>query len=107
VSAAAGDADAAGWLLAASVPSWGLDRVVSGRAAIDARYRPFQHQHDESETAMTTIPLPDDLPDEGPARVPLVSLARSPLSPVLTRIVQRPAERGPGRVVVAAFQSSV
>jgi FXSXX-COOH protein len=59
---------------------------------------------------MTTIHLPGDqpTPDEGPARAPLVSLARQPLSPALTRIVPRPAEdRGPGRVVVAAFQSSV
>lgn len=59
---------------------------------------------------MTTIHLPGDqpAPDEGPARVPLMSLARSPLSAALTRIVPKPAEdRGPGRVVVAAFQSSV
>jgi hypothetical protein len=56
---------------------------------------------------MTTIHLPGDQQPDGPERVPLVSLARSPLSPALTRIVQRPAERGPGRVVVAAFQSSV
>jgi hypothetical protein len=58
---------------------------------------------------MTTIHLPGDqpAPDEGPVRVPLVSLARSPLSPVLMRIVPKPAERGPGRVAVAAFQSSV
>lgn len=57
---------------------------------------------------MTTIHLPGDQPQpEGPARVPLVSLARKPLSPALTRIVPKPADRGPGRVVVAAFQSSV
>lgn len=58
---------------------------------------------------MTTIHLPGDqpAPDEGPERVPLVSLARKPLSPALTRIVPKPADRGPGRVVVAAFQSSV
>jgi hypothetical protein len=57
---------------------------------------------------MTTIHLPGDQQPDGPERVPLVSLARSPLSPALTRIVPKPAEgRGPGRVVVAAFQSSV
>jgi hypothetical protein len=58
---------------------------------------------------MTTIHLPGDqpAPDEGPARVPLMSLARSPLSAALTRIVPKPAERGPSRVAVAAFQSSV
>jgi hypothetical protein len=58
---------------------------------------------------MNTLPLPGDqpTPHEGPVRVPLVSLARSAASPALTRIVPKPAERGPGRVVVAAFQSSV
>jgi hypothetical protein len=58
---------------------------------------------------VNTTHLPGDqpAPDEGPARVPLVSLARSPLSPALTRIVPKPAEHGPGRVAVAAFQSSV
>lgn len=58
---------------------------------------------------MDTIPLPDDQPDrEGPERVPLASLARSGFSPALTRIVPRAqASKGPGRVSVAAFQSSV
>jgi FXSXX-COOH protein len=58
---------------------------------------------------MTTIHLPGDEPEpEGPARVPLASLARSASSPALTRIVPRAQEgRGPGRVSVAAFQSSV
>jgi FXSXX-COOH protein len=68
----------------------------------------LQYQHDGSETAMTTIHLPDDQPQpDGPARVPLARLARGGVSPVLTRIVPKPAERGPGRVAVAAFQSSV
>jgi hypothetical protein len=57
---------------------------------------------------MTTLHLPGDQPQpEGPTRVPLVSLARSPLSPALLRVAPKPADRGPGRVVVAAFQSSV
>jgi FXSXX-COOH protein len=56
---------------------------------------------------MTTIHLPGDQQPDGPERVPLARLARGGVSPVLTRIVPKPAERGPGRVVVAAFQSSV
>ena len=58
---------------------------------------------------MTTLHLPGEqpTPDEGPVRVPLVSLARSPLSAALLRVVPKPAGRGPDRVVVAAFQSSV
>lgn len=48
-------------------------------------------------------------PADGPERVPLVTLAgRCATSPALTRVVPRAeAERGPGRVAVAAFQSSV
>jgi FXSXX-COOH protein len=58
---------------------------------------------------MTTLHLPGDqpAPDEGPVRVPLARLARGGVSPALTRVVPKPADRGPGRVVVAAFQSSV
>jgi FXSXX-COOH protein len=58
---------------------------------------------------MDTIPLPGDRPDrDGPERVPLASLARSASSPALTRIVPRAQKpKGPGRVAVAAFQSSV
>jgi FXSXX-COOH protein len=58
---------------------------------------------------MTTIHLPDTQPQpEGPERVPLARLARGVVSPALTRIVPRAQEsRGPGRVAVAAFQSSV
>lgn len=57
---------------------------------------------------MNTIHLPGDQPEpEGPERVPLASLARGGSSPAVTRIVAREARRGPGRVAVAAFQSSV
>jgi FXSXX-COOH protein len=58
---------------------------------------------------MNTIHLPGDQPTpDGPERVPLASLARGGFSPALTRIVPRAQEgRGPGRVSVAAFQSSV
>lgn len=46
---------------------------------------------------------------EGPERITLVRLARtSAASPALTRIVANGVgQRGPGRVSVAAFQSSV
>lgn len=60
---------------------------------------------------MTTLHLPGDEPQqpvEGPERVPLVRLARAEGSPALTRVVSAGGEsRGPGRVSVAAFQSSV
>lgn len=61
---------------------------------------------------MQTIHLPGDNPQphtvEGPDRVPLIRLARSGGSPALTRIVTAGAgQRGPGRVSVAAFNSSV
>ncbi|MEV4861476.1 FxSxx-COOH cyclophane-containing RiPP peptide [Streptomyces ossamyceticus] len=57
---------------------------------------------------MTTIHLPGDQPQpDDVERVPLARLARSAVSPALTRIVPKPADRGPGRVAVAAFQSSV
>lgn len=46
---------------------------------------------------------------EGPERIQLVRLGRpGTASPALTRVVSNGvAERGPGRVAVAAFQSSV
>lgn len=60
---------------------------------------------------MTTLHLPGDEPQhqpEGPDRVPLIRLARAEGSPALTRIVAAGGERrGPGRVSVAAFNSSV
>jgi FXSXX-COOH protein len=61
---------------------------------------------------MTTLHLPGDEPQphtaEGPDRVPLVRLARDGGSPALARIVAAGGEsRGPGRVSVAAFNSSV
>lgn len=64
---------------------------------------------------MTTIPLPGDEPkpetSAGPERIPLVRLAgqsNGAFSPALTRAVAAGVERrGPGRVAVAAFQSSV
>ncbi|BBC35255.1 hypothetical protein SGFS_065490 [Streptomyces graminofaciens] len=61
---------------------------------------------------MTTLYLPGEQPttDDGPARVSLVTLAagRGASSPALTRVVSHgPARRGPARVAVAAFQSSV
>lgn len=60
---------------------------------------------------MTVLHLPGDEPQpqpEGPDRVPLVCLARDGGSPALTRIVPAGGElRGPSRVSVAAFQSSV
>lgn len=59
---------------------------------------------------MTTLPLPGDQPPpdtaDGLPRVPLDRLARVGASPALTRVVARVQER-PGRVAVAAFQSSV
>ncbi len=98
-----------GWHLAGRAAA---ARLFPSEVVSECHARPLpsaQYQRDGSETAMTTIPLPGDqpTPDEGPERVPLVSLARKPLSPVLTRIVPKPAERGPSRVAVAAFQSSV
>ncbi|MFF7837587.1 FxSxx-COOH cyclophane-containing RiPP peptide [Streptomyces ossamyceticus] len=62
---------------------------------------------------MQTVHLPGDEPKPetsvGPERVPLVRLAgRSGGSPALTRAVAAGVVRGgPGRVAVAAFQSSV
>jgi FXSXX-COOH protein len=58
---------------------------------------------------MNTILLPGDQPEpDGPERVPLARLARGGGSPALTRIAPRGQEpKGPGRVSVAAFQSSV
>ena len=58
------------------------------------------------------VNLPGDQPttDDGPARVSLATLAtqRGASSPALTRVVScGPANRGPARVAVAAFQSSV
>lgn len=98
-----------GWHLAGRAAA---ARLFPSEVVSECHARPLpsaQYQRDGSETAMTTTHLPDTQPteEEGPVRVPLVSLARSPLSPALTRIVPKPAERGPGRVVVAAFQSSV
>jgi hypothetical protein len=61
---------------------------------------------------MTTLHLPGDEPQphtaEGPERVPLIRLARSEGSRALTRVVAAGSgRRGPGRVSVAAFNSSV
>lgn len=61
---------------------------------------------------MTVLHLPGDEPQphtvDGPDRVPLVRLARAEGSPALTRIVSAGGEhRGPTRVSVAAFNSSV
>jgi FXSXX-COOH protein len=58
---------------------------------------------------MQTLHLPGDqpTPETGPDRVPLVRLARSAGSPALTRVVSGVERRGPSRVAVAAFQSSV
>lgn len=61
---------------------------------------------------MDTILLPGDQPKpEGPERVALARLAAQSggaFSPALTRAVAAGVERrGPGRVSVAAFQSSV
>jgi FXSXX-COOH protein len=60
---------------------------------------------------MTTLHLPGDEPQpqpDGPDRVPLVRLARGGGSRALTRIVAAGSgRRGPGRVSVAAFNSSV
>jgi FXSXX-COOH protein len=59
---------------------------------------------------MTTLHLPDEdpKPETGPNRVPLVRLAReSEGSPALLRAVAGVERRGPARVAVAAFQSSV
>lgn len=57
------------------------------------------------------LPGEQSQPDDGPARVSLVTLAAQrggASSPALTRIVSHgPARRGPARVAVAAFQSSV
>lgn len=58
----------------------------------------------------TTLHLPGDQPEpapaDGPPRVPLTRLARGGGSPALLRVVASRAPR-PGRVAVAAFQSSV
>jgi FXSXX-COOH protein len=64
---------------------------------------------------MDTINLPGDQPkpetSAGPERIALVRLAAQSgggFSPALTRAVSAGVERrGPGRVAVAAFQSSV
>lgn len=61
---------------------------------------------------MHDLHLPGDQPKpEGPERIPLVRLAaqsNGSLSPALTRAVAAGVERrGPGRVAVAAFNSSV
>lgn len=62
---------------------------------------------------MTTLHLPNHQPTTNtidPDRVPLARLAagRGAGSPALARVVPRAADgRGPGRVAVAAFQSSV
>lgn len=58
---------------------------------------------------MQTLHLPGDQPkpETGPDRVPLVRLARSVGSPALLRAVAGVERRGPSRVAVAAFQSSV
>ena len=58
---------------------------------------------------MTTLHLPDGQPttEPGPDRVPLARLTRGAGSPALTRVVSGVVRRGPSRVAVAAFQSSV
>jgi FXSXX-COOH protein len=58
---------------------------------------------------MQTLHLPDaqPTPETGPDRVPLARLTRSVGSPALTRVVAGVERRGPSRVAVAAFQSSV
>jgi len=52
---------------------------------------------------------PSPAPADVPERIPLVRLARpAAASPALLRVVDRASDgRGPGRVAVAAFNSSV
>lgn len=60
-----------------------------------ARYRPPM-----TDTSIQPAPVPD--------RVPLARLAREDgRSGILARVVAQDRDRGPARVAVAAFQSSV